>query len=101
MIFVIDIDITTLRCNTHRARSQTDSKAEFVRKEEKKFSDTGADLNRVVSTLGQDYPTEPDSPVTYYYFKSSKGEEFYLCNFLYRDENSAAYYYFTNYKGEK
>ena len=100
-IKLLDKDDELILEYTQRARSQTDSEAEFIRKEEKKFSGTGADLNRVVSTLGQDYPTEQDSPVTYYYFKSSKGEEFYLCNFLYRDENSAAYYYFTNYKGEK
>ena len=83
-----------------RAQSQTDSKAEFIRKEVKKFSDTGANLNQVVSTLGQDYPTEMDSPVTYYYFRSSKGEEFFLCNFLCEDEKTGGYYYYTNYKDE-
>ncbi len=82
---------------TEMARMQTDSKAEYLRTEYGKFSDTGADLGRVVSVLGTDYPTSPDSPVTFYYFRSAGGKEYYLCNFNYYDANHNDFRWFTNY----
>ena len=79
------------------ARMVTDEKAQFVRSEEGIFSDTGADLRRVVSVLGTDYPTENTSPVTFYYFKASDGTVYYLCDFDYYDEDYYEYSWYTNY----
>ncbi|MCR4792025.1 MAG: hypothetical protein K5871_04705 [Lachnospiraceae bacterium] len=82
---------------TEMARMQTDEKAEYLRKEEKIFADTGADLDRVVYVLGSDIPTENTSPVTFYYFRASDGTEYYLCDFNYYAENHYDYAWYTNY----
>ena len=65
---------------TWMARQQTDPKAEYLRSQAGTFSDTGADLRKVVHTLGEDFPEKSDDPVMFYYFKSSKGKEYYLCD---------------------
>lgn len=83
---------------TEMARLQTDEKAVFLRTEKKTFSDTGADLNRVVCVLGSDYPTDDNSPVTFYYFESGDGTEYYLCDFNYYDEDGAGFQWYTNYR---
>lgn len=82
---------------TEMAQMQTDEKAVFLRSELKTFADTGADLERVVNVLGEDYPTESTSPVKFYYFRSSDGKEYYLCDFNYYDEDYANYAWYTNY----
>ena len=81
-----------------RAHMFTDPKAEYIRTEKKTFRDTGAELNRVVSTLGDTYPTDMNSPVTFYYFRSEKGQEYYICDFLYYDEDHYEYNWYTTYK---
>ncbi|MCR5250508.1 MAG: hypothetical protein K6E50_07885 [Lachnospiraceae bacterium] len=80
-----------------RARSQTDPKAVYLRTEKGVFRDTGADLGQVVNTLGSDYPEKADDPVTFYYFRSSSGNEYYVCDFMIYDEQYDMRY-FTNYK---
>ena len=82
---------------TEIARQQTDPKAVFLRVETGTFRDTGADLRRVVCTLGSDYPTEPDSPVTFYYFKAESGMEYYICDFNYYEEDHYNFSWYTNY----
>lgn len=82
---------------TRMARQQTDPKAEYVRSQAGIFSDTGADLRKVVHTLGEDYPEKSDDPVMFYYFKSSKGKEYYLCDFNYYDEEHGGFAWYTNY----
>jgi hypothetical protein len=79
------------------AHYQTDSNAQFLRKEEGTFADTGADLNRVVSELGSDYPTEGTSPVMFYYFRASDGTEYFMCDFNYYDDDHYEYQWYTNY----
>lgn len=83
---------------TEMAHMQTDPKARYLRCESGKFSDTGADLKRVVSVLGMDYPTEPDSPVMFYYFESSDGSEYYLCDFnYYKEDSHTEFGWYTSY----
>lgn len=82
---------------TEMARMQTDSEAVFIRMEKGTFRDTGADLDRVVSVLGTDYPEAMDDEVTFYYFRSSKGKEYYLCDFNYYGENHSDMRWYTNY----
>ena len=85
---------------TEMARQQTDPNAVFIRAEKGKFSDTGADLDKVVHALGSDYPIAQDSPVTFYYFTCPDGGEYYLCDFnYYNDTGSFAWY--TNYREYK
>ena len=79
------------------ARMVTDEKAQYVRSEEGIFSQTGADIDRVVQVLGTDYPTEGSSPVTFYFFRASDGTEYYLCDFNYYDDDHYNYSWFTNY----
>ena len=81
---------------TEMAQLQTDKNAKFVRKAKGVFSDTGADLSKVVCVLGTDYPTEMNSPVTFYYFTDSSGREYYLCDFNYYGDNGSFAWY-TNY----
>ena len=83
---------------TEMAHLQTDEKATFLRAEKGTFADTGADIRRVVMALGTEYPTEMNSPVTFYYFESSKGQTYYLCYFNYYEENSSQFAWYTNYK---
>ena len=61
------------------------------------FRDTGADLDRVVHVLGSSYPEKPSDPVMFYYFQSSKGKEYYLCDFNYYEKDSSRYAWYTNY----
>ena len=82
---------------TEMAQIQTDKNAVFLRFELKTFADTNADLQRVVKVLGTDYPTEITSPVKFYYFKSSDGEEYYLCDFNYYNEDYSKHAWYTNY----
>ena len=82
---------------TEMAQMQTDPQAQFLRKEEGTFPDTGADLDRVVNVLGTDYPEKEDAPVIFYYFRASDGTEYYLCDFNYYDENYYDYQWYTNY----
>ena len=79
------------------AHKQTDKEAVFLRYEKRKFKDTEADIFRVVSVLGTDYPESPDDEVTIYYFKSSSGNEYYICDFNYYDDNGGYMNYYSNY----
>ena len=67
---------------------------ELLGYEVKTFADTGADIDRVAETTYQPYPTSANSPVTFYYFKTADGTEFYVCDFLYYDNE---YYEFDWY----
>ena len=82
---------------TEMARSQTDKDAKYLRTEHGKFSDTGAELGKVVNVLGSDYPTSAGSPVTFYWFEASDGTEYYLCDFNYYGEDHN-YAWYTNYR---
>ena len=83
---------------TEMAKMQTDENAVFLHSEVKTFADTGADLQRVVKVLGTDYPAEKTAPVTFYYFSSSDGREYYLCDFNYYDEEYSKYGWYTNFE---
>ncbi len=83
---------------TEMAHQQTDKNAKFLRVEKGIFADTEADLDRVVRVLGTGYPKELNSPVTFYYFESSEGREYYLCNFNYYKDDEYHYEFYTNYK---
>ena len=82
---------------TEMAQLQTDPKAVYVRSRAGTFRDTGADLDRVVHVLGSSYPEKADDPVMFYYFQSSKGKEYYLCDFNYYEKDSSRYAWYTNY----
>lgn len=84
-------------CFIEIAHEQTDKEAVFLRYEKIKFKDTEADISRVVSVLGTDYPESPDDEVTIYYFRSSAGKEYYICDFNYYDDNGGYMNYYTNY----
>lgn len=84
---------------TKMARMQTDPNAVYVRTETGTFAQTGADLQRVVNALGTDFPTSDDSPVTFYYFTDTSGNEFYICDFNYYYDEYSEFKYYTNYKG--
>lgn len=84
---------------TEMARMQTDENAVFIRTERGTFADTGAKLDRVVSVLGTDYPQSMNDEVTFYYFRSSSGKEYYLCDFNYYDEEYYQMAWYTNYSG--
>jgi len=83
---------------TEMAHLQTDPKAVYLRTEKGYFRDTGADLSRVVNTLGTDFPENTDDPVTFYYFRSSKGDEYFLCDFNYYKDGYSDFAYYTNYQ---
>lgn len=84
---------------TEIAHSKTDKSAVFLRTEEGTFGETGADLQRVVNVLGTNYPTTNDSKVIFYYFKSSNGKEYYICDFnYYIDETYNTFTWYTDYK---
>ena len=84
---------------TEMAHEQTDPNAVFLRTRQGYFRDTGADLNRVVNVLGSDIPDDMNDPVIFYYFRSSKGQEYYLCDFVYNDkEDPNAFCWYTNYQ---
>ena len=61
-----------------------DKRAEYLGKELKTFADTGLDLDRVVIFDGESNPTQPDSPVTLYYFRASDGTDFWIADFSYK-----------------
>lgn len=82
---------------TEMAQLQTDPKAVYVRSQAGTFRDTGADLDKVVHVLGSTYPEKSDDPVMFYYFQSSKGKEYYLCDFNYYEEGSSGFAWYTNY----
>lgn len=68
--------------DTARMIADTDD-VELVGVEVKTFADTGLDIERVAQTTYQAYPTSDDSPVTFYYFETGDGKQFYVCDFLY------------------
>lgn len=82
---------------TEMAHTQTDANAVFLRTEKGIFKDTGADLDRVVHVLGSDIPESPEDEVTFYYFRSSSNEEYYLCDFNYYNEDYSKMAWYTNY----
>ena len=70
---------------------------EYLGSEVRPFSDTGADIDRVAETSYQPYPTSEDSLVTFYYFKTEDGTEFYVCDFLYNNDDYTYSDWYTNY----
>ncbi|MCR5048689.1 MAG: hypothetical protein K6A37_07015 [Saccharofermentans sp.] len=68
--------------DTARMIADTDD-VELTGVEVKTFADTGLALERVAQTTYQVYPTSDDSPVTFYYFETGDGKQFYVCDFLY------------------
>ena len=69
--------------------------AYYLRKEEHKFTDTGVNINDVVQVLGNP-EIKIDSIVTYYIF-SIDGDEYYLCDFMVRDD-VGGFVWYTNYE---
>ncbi len=84
---------------TEIARQHTDKDAVFLRKRDGKFSETGADIEKVVCTLGSDYPTSAESPVTFYYFRASDGSEYFICDFNYYVDKHSSFQWYSDYKG--
>lgn len=72
------------------------SEAQYVRKEQKKFQDTGVALTDVVNTLGSELLTE-ESMVTYYYF-TVDGKEYFLADFMV--STGVSHEWYTDYKEE-
>lgn len=68
--------------------------AEFSRKEQKVFRDTGLDLSQIPTILGSE-PTTEDTIVTYYYF-TVKGKEYFLADILVPVDGAIRWY--TNYE---
>ena len=85
---------------TAEAQVMTGTNAKYLRTEHGKFSDTGADLQRVAGASAEKI-TSPDSPVSYYYFADTDGTEFYICDFTYYDEDRSGFAWYTNYSGKK
>ncbi|MCR5011172.1 MAG: hypothetical protein K6A72_02415 [Lachnospiraceae bacterium] len=83
------------------AHRQTDRKAVYLRTEEGTLKDTDADFRRVDRYVGYTYEESRDAPVKFYYFRSSKGREYYLCDFNYLDENYENGKCYTNYDSVK
>lgn len=65
------------------------------------IADTGADIERVAETTYQAYPTSADSPVTFYYYKTGDGTEFYVCDFLYYVNDYYDSDWYNNYEGAR
>lgn len=82
---------------TEMAHMQTDENAVYIRTEKGTFQDTGAELEKVGRVLGTSYPENMNDEVTFYYFKSSSGKEYYICNFNYYDEDYYQMKWYTNY----
>ncbi|MCR5200943.1 MAG: hypothetical protein K6C38_07495 [Saccharofermentans sp.] len=74
---------------------------ELVGVEVKTFADTGLDIELVAQTTYQAYPTSADSPVTFYYFKTGDGTEFYVCDFLYYVNDYYDSDWYNNYEGAR
>lgn len=72
------------------------SEAEYSRKEQKVFRDTGLTLSQIPTILGSE-PTTEDSIVTYYYF-TVNGEEYFLADVLVTVDGAIKWY--TNYEEE-
>ncbi len=70
------------------------SDAEYSRKEQKVFRDTGLDLSQIPTILGSE-PTTEDTVVTYYYF-TVKGKEYFLADVLVTVDGAIRWY--TNYE---
>ncbi len=66
-------------------------KAVYLRKEKKRFADTGLDPSEVNVYIGEE-PYTNDTPVQYYYF-SVEGKEFFIADFALKGE----YGHYTNY----
>lgn len=81
---------------TDMARMQYDSTAVYLKTVQGTFGQTGADINRIANSDGQEI-TGPDSPVTMFYFKNAAGKEFYLCDFNYYDEEWVNFRWYSNY----
>lgn len=94
----VDREQEVINYYTEMAHIETDVNAQFIRKEEGTFADTGAELRRVESILGTDYPDEMSDPVTFYYFRASDGSEYFLCDFHYYDEEFRQANWYTNYR---
>ena len=94
----VDREQEVINYYTEMARIETDVNAQFIGKEEGTFADTGAELRRVESILGTDYPDEMSDPVTFYYFRASDGSEYFLCDFHYYDEEFRQANWYTNYR---
>ena len=78
------------------AKLHTDYKAKYLRKEQKTFADTGLSLEEDYRYYWEtDYPNKMDYPVTFYYFESSKGNEYFITDFLYMNNGYQERY--TNY----
>ncbi|MBR6253288.1 MAG: hypothetical protein IKR04_05595 [Clostridia bacterium] len=68
-----------------------DAGSHYIRKETVPFSQTGADIKNVLEDYYDDYFNPvyyEESMVDCYYFRSSLGKEYYVCNFVYYFENS-------------
>lgn len=68
--------------------------AEYIRKEQVLFKDTGLDVKDVEVTLGDEPPTE-NTEYTYYYFEVD-GKEYFMANILVNGGQSSDW--FTNYE---
>ena len=71
------------------------SEAVYLRKEQHLFTETGVNINDVVTVLG-DPEVTVDSTVTYYIFSVDK-EEYYMCDFMVMND-IGGYEWYTNYK---
>ncbi|MBE5944416.1 MAG: hypothetical protein E7258_05805 [Lachnospiraceae bacterium] len=71
------------------------SEAEYLRKEQHKFTETGVDIKEVVTVLGSPEVTI-DSMVTYYIF-TIDGKEYFMTDFMIIND-IGGYEYYTTYK---
>ncbi len=79
------------------AKLHTDYKAKFLRKELKTYADTGLSLEDVFYYYWEDnYINNMSYPITFYYFESSRGNEYYICDFWYNNGGYPERY--TNYE---
>ena len=83
------VEMETIEYYMEMAEMQLKTEVTFDRKVEGTFSDTGAELEHVVNSYYDDKETidSSSSPVTFYYFTTKKGEKYYICDFLYENEN--------------
>ena len=70
------------------AEMQLKTEVSFTGKVDGTFSQTGADIDMVEGSFYDDGQiTDGSSPVTFYYFTTKEGDGYYICNFLYKDDN--------------
>ncbi|MBP3753501.1 MAG: hypothetical protein J6I66_01420 [Lachnospiraceae bacterium] len=83
------VETETIEYYMEMAEMQLETDVTFDRKVEGTFSDTGAELEHVVNSYydEENIIDSSSSPVTFYYFTTQKGEKYYICDFLYEDEN--------------